>query len=331
MLIKKTQPESRRRLFGRSVVRVLLIATLATMAVPCAAVRAQAQDGVREGAAVSLNNSLPPEAQGITVIQNLGAMIPDSLPLTDSEGRSIKSGYVINGNLPTIVTLNYSNCPMLCSVQLNKLTESLNQLDLKINQDFKMLTVSIDPTETSRRAAETKAKYVSALSNQPGAEQGWTFATAKQPIITKLADVLGFKYRYDAVNKQYNHPAMIAFVSPEGVITRYSLSIDFPPEQLKLALVEAGNGTVGNAVDQFILWCYSYDPDSNSYTPAAWKIMRLCGAGFIGILLTALVPYWVGRKGNPEPRPEDGAVPAIKNSDGQSAETSVGESGRTDT
>ncbi|WP_182865945.1 SCO family protein [Rhodopirellula sp. JC639] len=281
---------------------VRLAAAIALMfaAVHCAPRDTVAQDAVRLGSKVDLNEGLPPEARGITVVQNLGETIPTNLPLTDSDGRAIKTGYVINGNLPTIVTLNYSDCPMLCSVQLNKLTESLNQLDLQLNKDFRILTVSIDPKETSRRAAETKDKYVSVLSNQPAAAQGWTFATAKQPIITKLADTLGFQYRYDAANKQYNHPAMLAFVSPEGVITRYSLSIDFPPEQLKLALVEAGEGTVGNAVDQFILWCYSYDPDSNSYTPHAWRIMRLCGLGFIGVLLTALVPYWVGRKGNPQ-------------------------------
>jgi protein SCO1/2 len=288
---------------------------MATVAWVCAPITLAAQDQARLGPSVSLNDSLPPEAQGITVVQNLGKTIPTNLPLTDSQGRPIKTGYVFNGNLPTIVTLNYSNCPMLCSIQLSKLTESLDQLDLQINRDFQILTVSIDPSETSRRAAETKAKYLEDLPNQPGAERGWTFATAKQPIITKLAETLGFQYRYDAANKQYNHPAMLAFVSPTGVITRYSLAIDFPTDQLKLAIVEAGEGNVGSAVDQFILWCYSYDPDSNSYTPHAWRIMRICGLGFIGVLLATLVPYWAGRKGSPAPRPGDASAPTFPGND----------------
>ncbi len=257
------------------------------------------QDQARSGADVSMNDGLPREAEGITVDQKLGGQIPTNLPLTDSEGRPIKTGYVFNGKLPTIVTLNYSDCPMLCSVQLNALTKSLNEMDLQLGKDFQLLTVSIDPKESSQRAAETKARYLEALPKQPDAAEGWTFATAKQPIINRFADAVGFRYRYDASIKQYNHPAMLAFVSPTGVITRYSLSIDFPPEQLKLALVEAGEGNVGSAVDQFILWCYSYDPSSNSYTPHAWRIMRLCGFGFIGLMLATLVPYWVGRKGTP--------------------------------
>ncbi|MCD0463203.1 SCO family protein [Roseiconus lacunae] len=261
---------------------------------------ASAQGAFGDSSDVNLNDGLPREAEGITVDQNLGQQVPLSLPLIDSNGKSLKVGDVIDGTVPTIVTMNYSNCPMLCSVQLNQLTSSLNQLKLKLGEDFRILTVSIDPTESTERAAETKAKYVDEILNQPLANRGWTFATAKQPVITKLADVLGFRYRYDESIQQYNHPAMLAFVSPEGVITRYSLALNFPADQLRLALVEAGEGTVGNAVDQFIMWCYSYDPDSNSYTPQAWRIMRLCGAGFIGVMLAALVPYWVGRKGGPQ-------------------------------
>ena len=275
----------------------LLVAQVAIGIVLCAG-SVFAQDASRLGSKVNLNDGLPPEAQGITVDQKLGELIPNNLPLTTSEGKLIKSGYIFNGQLPTIVTLNYSDCPMLCSVQLTKLTESLSELDLQIGKDFQILTVSIDPKESTRRAAETKARYVGELKNQPGASRGWTFVTAKQPIITKFADAVGFRYRYDSSNKQYNHPAMLAFVSPNGVITRYSLAIDFPPDQVKLALVEAGEGNVGNAVDQFILWCYSYDPSSNSYTPHAWRIMRLCGLGFVGVMLAALVPYWAGRKGS---------------------------------
>lgn len=310
MRTKPTQPEFRLPLIGQYGWSIAIVA-LASLVWLCAPAESIAQDTARIGADVSLNDSLPPEAQGITVIQNLGNTIPIDLPLTDSLGREIKSGHVFNGKLPTIVTLNYSDCPMLCSVQLNQLTDSLNQLDLKINEDFQVLTVSIDPKETTQRSAETKEKYLTRMPNQPGAVEGWTFATAKQPVITKLADTLGFKYRYDAVNKQYNHPAMLAFVSPNGVITRYSLSIDFPPDQLKLALVEAGEGNVGSTVDQFILWCYSYDPNSNSYTPHAWRIMRLCGLGFVGILLAALVPYWAGRKGSSATRPEDENAPTF--------------------
>ena len=261
---------------------------------------AVAQDMVREGDNVELNNAIPFEQRGVGVDQNLGDEIPLNLPLIDSNGKPAKTGYFIDGRKPTIVTLNYSNCPMLCNIQLTRLTESLDKLDLQIGRDFRILTVSIDPTESTSRIAETKKHYTDVLiENHPSVIDGWEFCTARQPIITRLAKVLGFKYKYDRANKQYNHPAMLAFVSPKGVISRYSLNIDFPPKQLRMALVDAGQGTVGSKVDQFILWCYSYDPDSNSYTPMAFRIMKLAGATTICLMLACLAPYWIGRKRDP--------------------------------
>ena len=246
---------------------------------------------------VLLNDRVPRQVENVTVEQNLGAAIPFNLPLTDSLGRRVKTGYFIDGKKPTIVTLNYSNCPMLCNVQLNQLTQSLAELDLQIGEDFQILTVSIDPAESTETARATKQKYVEQLiREQPGADEGWAFCTARQPTITRLADILGFRYRYDRTTGEYYHPAMLAFVSPEGVITRYSLAVSFEPSDLKKALVEAGEGTVGSAVDQVILWCFSYDPTSNSYVPQAWRIMRLAAAGTVGLMLACLAPFWIGRK-----------------------------------
>ena len=259
-----------------------------------------AQADVRNGATVSLNDGIPREVQDVTIEQKLGGQIQLNLPLTDSRGRKVKTGYFIDGKKPTIITLNYSNCPMLCSVQLDQLAKSLAELDLQIGRDFQMLTVSIDPKETPEVAAKTKAKYVDRLRRtQPSVEDGWAFCTAQQPMITRLADNLGFRYTYDSKSGEYYHPAMLAFVSPTGVITRYSLSVDFPPADLKKALVEAGEGSVGSPVDQVLLWCFSYDPESNSYVPQAWKIMRLAGAGTVGLMLACLAPYWIGRKASP--------------------------------
>ncbi|MGB7345869.1 MAG: SCO family protein, partial [Pirellulaceae bacterium] len=196
---------------------------------------AVAQDQVREGANVELNNTTPFEQRGVTVEQKLGDKVPLNLPVKTSDGKAAKTGYFIDGKKPTILTLNYSNCPMLCNVQLNRLCQSLNKLDLQIGRDFNMLTVSIDPTESTQRIRETKQKYVDDLPNQPGAANAWAFCTAKQPIITALADSVGFQYKYDRANQQYNHPAMLCYISPDGVISRYSLDISFPPEQMKLA------------------------------------------------------------------------------------------------
>ena len=255
---------------------------------------------LQDSADVSLNDGVPREVREVGVDQKLGDSLRPDLPLTDSTGRKIKTGYLFDGTKPTIVTLNYSNCPMLCSIQLNHLTKSLRELDLQIGKDFNLLTVSIDPTETTDRIAETKNSYVNQITSaQPDAPEGWVFATADQPIITEIADTLGFRYTHNRATGEYYHAAMLAFLSPTGVITRYSLALDFPPNDLRKALVEAGEGTVGTVIDQFVLRCFAFDPDKNSYTMVGRQVMYFGGLAFCGCFLALLVPFWVGRQSGP--------------------------------
>ncbi|MDG2220421.1 MAG: SCO family protein [Rubripirellula sp.] len=286
-----TKPEPNRSL--RTLLIFLALVLLSTND-PTGSARAQ---GLQGNENVSLNDSVPREVENVTVVQNLGDSVSLKLKLTDSRGREVETGYFIDGNKPTIITLNYSDCPMLCNVQLNQLAKSLGELDLQIGEDFQILTVSIDPKETSEKARETKQKYVQqVLKQHPKADEGWGFCTAEQPVITEIASTLGFEYTFDEKSGEYYHPAMLAFLSPEGVISRYSLAVAFEPSDLRKALVEAGEGTVGTPVDQFVLWCFSYDPTSNSYVPEAWKIMRLAGAATVCLMLACLAPYWIGRK-----------------------------------
>ena len=267
------------------------------------------QDGDAE---IVLNDSVPREARGVEVKQNLGDSVSKDLALVDSDGQSVTLGDYLDGERPLILTLNYSNCPMLCNIQLNQLAQSLEKGGLKIGKDFRCISISIDPTETDERLIETKARYVEQLPSHPQAETGWAFCRTTQKVIDQLATEVGFSYNYNEATKEYAHPAFLAFLTPDGVITRYSLGVAFPPDQMELALVEAGQGKIGSFIDQFVLLCYSYDPDANSYVPQAWKIMRLGGAATLLLLMLALVPYWLGRKGNAAARqqPAAGHTPA---------------------
>lgn len=255
--------------------------------------------GLQTGAGVSLNNGVPKEVESVTVEQRLGKSIPKGIRLTDSKGQTLATDQLFDGTKPVLVTLNYSDCPMLCNVQLNGLVQGLQELELKIGKDFRLLSVSIDPKETTKKVRSTKQKYLDLVPNQPGAAEDWWFCTAEQPAITAMAEALGFQYTYDEQSGEYYHPAMLAYVSPDGVIARYSLDVAFPEDQLRLSILDAGQGKVGSPVDQFVLWCFSYDPTRNSYVLEAWRLMRLGGLLTIGLLTAALLPYWVGKRRGP--------------------------------
>jgi protein SCO1/2 len=61
-------------------------------------------------------------------------------------------------------------------------------------------------------------------------------------------------------------------------VSRYLYGVEFPPKDLRLALVEAAGGRVGTSFDRFLLTCYRYDPASRKYEPYALGIVRAGGA-----------------------------------------------------
>ncbi len=242
-----------------------------------------------------LVGELPENMQQVGIDQKLGDTLPLDAEFTNEQGEKVTLGHYFDSQRPVLVTLNYSDCPMLCSIQLNQLVKSLQELDLQIGEDYRVVTVSIDPKESPRKALETKTKYINAL-RRDGAEQGWSFLVGKQISITKLADALGFRYKFIPETGDYSHAAMLAFCTPEGNVSSYLLLIDYDPKQLNLGLVDAGGGKVGSLVDNFLLYCSVYDPKAGSYTASAYKIMRVASAGTVAALLASLVPYWFGRR-----------------------------------
>jgi protein SCO1/2 len=195
---------------------------------------------------------------------------------------------LLGGDIPTLLTLNYYTCETLCSVQLNAVLEGLKKLDWVPGEQFRVVTVSIDPTESSELASQKRESYLSSLDK---GEAEWHFLTGSQEAITSLADTVGFRYSYDADSGQYAHPAVIAFLSPEGAIARYIYGVVYAPMDIKFALMEAAAGRVGSPAEKLILSCFQYDETLGKYTPFAFGVMRLGGVvtmvvlGFFGIVL----------------------------------------------
>jgi protein SCO1/2 len=191
-----------------------------------------------------------------------------------------------------LLTLNYYKCPMLCTLQLNGLVEGLKELDWTPGQEFELVTLSINPLETPSLARLKKQSYIKEYG-RPSAAAGWHFLTGVEDNIRRLADTLGFGYRYDEEQEQYAHAAALFLITPDGRVARYLYGIEYPARELRLALLEAADGTIGSAIDQLILFCFHYDPSTRRYAPVAMNIMRV-GGGLTAVLLgTTLGLFWV--------------------------------------
>ena len=232
-----------------------------------------------------------PSEEKIDVIENLGAHIALDTMFTDESGSEVELRTFFSKEIPTVLTLNYFECPMLCTLVLNGLAESLKNLTLNAGDDFQVITIDINPNEKTLFANQKKKNYIRGFGLE-NMQNDWHFLTGDQESIKKVADSIGYIYYYDKQRDEYMHPAAITLLSSEGKISRYLYGIEYPVKDLKLGNLEASEGKIGSTLDKIILYCYHYDPYKNTYTIFATNIMRLGGIFTILFICIMLVSYW---------------------------------------
>lgn len=218
--------------------------------------------------------------------QKLNAQIPLTLTFTDENGNAVQLSQYF-GSKPVILTLVYYKCPMLCTRILDDLDESLKQVPMNMGQDYNVVTVSIDPTDTSMMADSKHQLYTGMYGRQSGIN-GWHFLTGKEPQIEALAAAVGFRYKYDPVSKQFAHASGIMIATPQGKLSRYFYGITYRPIDLRLALDQASSGRIGSPVDAILLFCCEYNPATGKYGVIISHVIQLAG-GVTLLLLGGLI------------------------------------------
>jgi protein SCO1/2 len=251
-----------------------------------------------------LIGDLPPEMQGVGIDDKSGTQVPLDLRFRDEDGRAITLAEVFGGERPVLLSLNYSNCPMLCGLQLNGLVDSLRKIEGWLpGREFDVVSVSVDPLETTLRAKQTEQKYLEQYG-KPGAAAGFRFLTGNQENIRKLAEAVGFRYKYVPDTREYSHTAAEIVVSPKGMVSRYLYGVAYDPQTVRLSLVEAADGKIGSPLDQIILYCFHYDATKGRYGPVARRVMSVGAGVTICALALGLAPYWL-RRSNTNPAIEN--------------------------
>ena len=216
--------------------------------------------------------------------------VPPDLTFRDDTGKVVKLGDYF-GRKPLILNLVYYNCTMLCGEALIGLSSAMRMVKFDLGNEFDVITVSFDPRETPEMAAAKKADFVKRYG-RPNAASGWHFLTGQAGSIDALTKAVGFQYQYDPKSNQYAHATAIMVLTPEGHISRYFYGVDFPPKDLRMGLVEASQGKIGNAVDAVLLYCYHYDPETGKYGAMVSNILRLAAAATILLIGGLILVLW---------------------------------------
>ena len=247
-----------------------------------------------------IEDEVPVQARGLDITEKLDAQVPlDTLVITP-DGQSVRLGSFFDSQddaergRPTILLLVYYDCPVACPAMLGNLNKAFNGIkDWTIGDEYNVIAVSFDPTNTAEQAEQYAMLYRSGYDknadDRETVAQGYQFLRASADGSRAIADAVGFGFRYLPEVDEYAHATGAVVLTPEGKVSRYFYGFDYPSQQVKLALLEAAEGRVGKSFgDRVLLFCYTYDPNSNSYTVAAFRVMR-AGAVVMIVLVGGLI------------------------------------------
>jgi protein SCO1/2 len=240
--------------------------------------------------AITAMADTPKILQGVGFDQRLDEQIPLDLNFIDDAGNSVRLGDYF-GDKPVILALVYYQCPRLCTLVLNGLVQGMLEMPFTAGKEFEVVTVSFDPRETWELAASKKEAYLHRYG-RPDASSGWHFLTGDEEQIRRLTDAVGFRYRFDAAQKQFVHASGIMALTPQGRLSRYFYDVRYSGRDLRLGLIEASHNKIGSPVDQILLYCFHYDPTLGKYSASVMTFVRVGGvltmlsiAGFVWILV----------------------------------------------
>ena len=265
---------------------------------------AVAQVGVTAEGAGEPTSARPGLLSRIHIDQHLDKPLPLDLPFVDESGKQVRLGDYF-GKRPVVMALAYYECPMLCTQVLNGLVSALGVMNFEPGREFEVVVVSFNPREGPGLASQKKASYLERYG-RPQTAAGWHFLTGQQPAIDRLTDALGFRYAYDEEIKQYAHGAAIEVLTPKGHISKYFYGIEFSARDLRLGLIEASEERIGTPVDDFLLFCYHYDPATGKYGASVLRMVRVGGiltvVAFLSFLTISLRRDRRAAAPGPEPR-----------------------------
>jgi protein SCO1/2 len=219
----------------------------------------------------------------VSIAQKLNTRIPLDLMMRDESGKVVRLKEYFGKGRPVLLNFVYYRCPMLCPMVLEGTTTALTELKFNIGEEFDVITVSIDPRDKATDAATLKEKYIRHYGRLSSAT-GWHFLTANETAIKKLTDAVGFQFAYDSRTDQFAHGAALLVLTPDGRVSRYFYGFEFKARDLRLAIVEASAGKVGNLTDQFLLMCFHYDPNTGKYSRNAMMFARAGGVTTMFVL-----------------------------------------------
>jgi protein SCO1 len=253
---------------------------------------------------------IPIQLQGVGINEQLGARLPLGLVFRDESNKKVPLGSFFQTGKPIILTLNYSDCPQLCHIQLNNFVEVMQTNKILPGKDFEIVTVSINPNEGPAKARNAKKNYLKELNANSDA---WHFLTTDdEASIKKLAATVGFNYKFDPVKKDYAHSSTLILCSPGGVVTQYYQGIIYDPKELTKKIDEARQGiqVASSGEEENLANCKVID-DTKPFAAMSMRVMKVTASILaVGLILTLTILWMLPNRSPAVLPPLEGVNPS---------------------
>ena len=242
-----------------------------------------------------IEDEVPIEARGLDIVEKLDAQVPLDVQVITEQGQRVPLGSFFDSEdapdlgRPTVLMLVYFDCPIACPAMLGNMNKAFNGIgDWTIGEEFNVLAISFDPSNTQEQAEQYAMLYRSGYGknadNREAVANGYRFLRASADDSRAVAEAVGFGFRYLPEVDEYAHATGAVVLTPDGRVSRYFYGFDYPAQQVRLSLLDAAEGRVGLSFgDRVLLFCFTYDPNANAYTLAAFRVMQ--GGAIVMIVL----------------------------------------------
>lgn len=239
-------------------------------------------EGEAERHVANTAQQLQRQAAGIE--EHLGAKIPLDTIFRDEAGKAVSLSKLIT--CPVVILPVYYSCTNVCVYLQARIASALQNIGLQPGIDYRVISVSIDETETPALAARNRKMYLGAMK-KPFPEDGWRFLTGDAAAIRTLTNALGFNFQRQG--RDFLHPVASIVLSPDGTIVRYLYGTTILPKDLALALTEAKTGISGASIRKLMEYCFTFDPTAKTYVfnllRVSATVVIIAAGGFLAFLL----------------------------------------------
>lgn len=243
-------------------------------------------------------NIKPSELNNVNIIEdNVGENISLDRNFIDQKGNEVNLQGFAQGNNVLVINFVYFTCPMICGAASDGLARALADLDLPSDKNYKVISISMNPTDDVDSANNYWKKYVKKVGSVEEYGDKWTFLVSPDNVVKQFAEDVGFKYTKDEKSGEFFHSTGVFIVNGKGLISRILYGIAPKPADLKLSIIEASDNKYRTTLEKALLYCFTYDPKKNSYVVHAFNIMQF--AGLLTVFSILLMIFILKRRENP--------------------------------